>query len=100
MTLAALITLLGSPIPFYNTMGTVSVTLKLYEFKSTSCAHFHIMNYLAFDRADFLLHHGNGVYSFTLVFISILMALFLLKYNMLVFDLLMWEMSYVHCFII
>ena len=74
--LQKVMTLLSSPIPFYNTMGTVSVSLNWYAFTHISCMHFCILDHLAFDIADFLLHHGNGFYSFTDYFTAILITLF------------------------
>ena len=60
--------LLGSLISFYNTVDTASVTFKQYTFTIIRSVHFHIiLEHLVFDIVDFLLHDGNGLYSFMLV---------------------------------
>ena len=64
MTLATPMTLLGSLILLYNTLGTASVNHNQYAFTGISCTHVYVLDHLAFDTADFLLHHGNGFDSF------------------------------------
>ena len=64
--------LLGSQIPFYNTMGTASVTFNQYAFTNISCAHLHILDCLVFNVVKILLHQGNGFYNLAFVLFQFL----------------------------
>ena len=56
------------PIPFYNIMGTVSVTLNQCAVIFYLVEHVPaVLHHLTFDIVDFLLHYGNGLCSFTCI---------------------------------
>ena len=57
-------------------MGTASITFNQYAFTNISCVDFHIFDHLVLDLTIFLLHHGNGLFSFTLVLLQFFMVLF------------------------